>query len=152
MMSQSRVVMMMMYQFYTNTYWCRWWLHSFENDDVVDEENFQWFIDTPVSVPRWYWWCCPLTHLMLLMIKASLSRMMLLKNTLLVKGECWNNVTTKSILIIIWYIIHWINHHCGLIMSATLKGPNPLLRIGHDVIVKSKRRSRPQNISRGPEI
>ena len=31
----------------------------------------------------------------------SLSRMMLLKNTLPVKGECWNNVTTKSILIII---------------------------------------------------
>jgi len=28
-------------------------------------------------------------------------------------------------------------------MSATLKGPNPLLRIGHIVIVKGKRRSRP---------
>jgi hypothetical protein len=33
-------------------------------------------------------------------------------------------------------------------MSATLKGPNPLLRIGHIVIVKGKRRSRLQNISK----
>jgi len=31
---------------------------------------------------------------------------------------CWNNVTAKCILIIIWYIIHWINPHCGLIMLA----------------------------------
>ena len=27
--------------------------------------------------------------------------LMLMKNTLLVKGECWNNVTAKSIIIII---------------------------------------------------
>ena len=59
---------------------------------------------------------------------------------------CWNNVTAKCILIIIWYIIHWINLHCGLIMSAIVKGPNPLLRIGHNVIVIGKRRSRPHNI------
>ena len=32
---------------------------------------------------------------------ADLSRLMLMKDTLLVKGECWNNVTAKSILIII---------------------------------------------------
>ena len=32
---------------------------------------------------------------------ADLSRLMMMKNTLLVKGECWNNVTAKSILIII---------------------------------------------------
>jgi hypothetical protein len=31
-------------------------------------------------------------------------------------------------------------------MSAIVKGPNPLLRIGHNVIVIGKRRSRPQNI------
>jgi hypothetical protein len=35
-------------------------------------------------------------------------------------------------------------------MSATLKGPNSLLRIGHIVIVKGKRKSRPQNISKRP--
>jgi hypothetical protein len=37
-------------------------------------------------------------------------------------------------------------------MLAIVKGPNPLLRIGHNVILKSKRRNQPQNISRGPEI
>ena len=31
-------------------------------------------------------------------------------------------------------------------MSAIVKGPNPLLRIGHNVIVIGKRRSRAQNI------
>ena len=56
-----------------------------------------------------YWWCSPLSPLMLL------------KNTLLVNGECWNNVTAKCILIIIWYIIHWINPHCGLIMLGYCK-------------------------------
>jgi hypothetical protein len=33
-------------------------------------------------------------------------------------------------------------------MSAIVKGPNPLLQIGHNVIVIGKRRSRPQNISK----
>jgi hypothetical protein len=36
-------------------------------------------------------------------------------------------------------------------MSAIVKGPNPLLRIGHNVIVIGKRRSRPQNISKRPQ-
>jgi hypothetical protein len=35
-------------------------------------------------------------------------------------------------------------------MSAIVKGPNPLLRIGHNIIVIGKRRSRPQNISKRP--
>jgi hypothetical protein len=35
-------------------------------------------------------------------------------------------------------------------MSAIVKGPNPLLRIGHYIIVIGKRRSRPQNISKRP--
>jgi hypothetical protein len=35
-------------------------------------------------------------------------------------------------------------------MSAIVKGPNPLLRIGHNIIVTGKRRSRPQNISKRP--
>jgi hypothetical protein len=35
-------------------------------------------------------------------------------------------------------------------MSAIVKGPNPLLQIGHNVIVKGKRRSQPQNISKRP--
>jgi len=51
------------------------------------------------------------------------------------RKTCWNNVTAKCFLIIIWYIIHWINPHCGLIMSAIVKGPNPILRIGHNIIV-----------------
>jgi hypothetical protein len=36
-------------------------------------------------------------------------------------------------------------------MSTIVKGPNPLLRIGHNVIVIAKRRSRPQNISKRPQ-
>ena len=36
-------------------------------------------------------------------------------------------------------------------MSTTLKGPNPLLWIDHIVIVKGKRISRPQNISKRPQ-
>jgi hypothetical protein len=36
-------------------------------------------------------------------------------------------------------------------MSAIVKGPNPLLRIGHNIIVIGKRRSRPQNISKRPQ-
>ena len=35
-------------------------------------------------------------------------------------------------------------------MSAIVKGPNPLLWIGHNVIVKGKRRSRPENILKRP--
>jgi hypothetical protein len=35
-------------------------------------------------------------------------------------------------------------------MSAIVKGPNPLLRIGHNIIVIGKRRSQPQNISKRP--
>jgi hypothetical protein len=35
-------------------------------------------------------------------------------------------------------------------MSAIVKGPNPLLRIGHNIIVIGKRRSRPHNISKRP--
>jgi hypothetical protein len=35
-------------------------------------------------------------------------------------------------------------------MSAIVKGPNPLLRIGHNVIVIGRKRSRPQNISKRP--
>jgi hypothetical protein len=35
-------------------------------------------------------------------------------------------------------------------MSAIVKGPNPLLRIGHNVIVIGKRRSRPHNIFKRP--
>jgi len=33
-------------------------------------------------------------------------------------------------------------------MSAIVKGPNPLLRIGPNIIVIGKRRSQPQNISK----
>jgi hypothetical protein len=36
-------------------------------------------------------------------------------------------------------------------MSAIVKGPNPLLWIGHNVIVIGKRRSRPQNIFKRPQ-
>jgi hypothetical protein len=36
-------------------------------------------------------------------------------------------------------------------MSAIVKGPNPLLRIGHNVIVIGKRRSRPHNIFKRPQ-
>ena len=145
MMSQPRVVMMMMY--YNNSYWCRWWFHSFENDDASDEENFRWFIDTPVSVPRWYWWCCPPN----VVDDKGLSLVWCCcRIPFLLRGECWNNVTAKCTLIIIWYIIHWINPHCGLIMSAIVKGPNPLLWIGHNIIVIGKRRSRPHNISKRP--
>ena len=35
-------------------------------------------------------------------------------------------------------------------MSAIVKGPNPLLCIGHNIIVIGKRRSQPQNISKRP--
>jgi hypothetical protein len=35
-------------------------------------------------------------------------------------------------------------------MSAIVKGPNPLLRILHNIIVIGKRRSRPQNVSKRP--
>jgi hypothetical protein len=35
-------------------------------------------------------------------------------------------------------------------MSAIVKGPNPLLWIGHNVIVIGKRRSHPHNISKRP--
>jgi hypothetical protein len=35
-------------------------------------------------------------------------------------------------------------------MSAIVKGPNPLLRISHNIIVIGKRRSQPQNISKRP--
>jgi hypothetical protein len=35
-------------------------------------------------------------------------------------------------------------------MSAIVKGPNPLLRIGHNVIVIGRKRSRAQNISKRP--
>ena len=122
--------------FYTDTYLCRWWWNSFENDDAADEENFRWFIDTPAK--------------MILMMLSSLSRMMLLKNTLLVKGECWNNVIAKSILIIIWYIIYRINPHCGLIMSVIVLGPNLLLWIGQQTIIIGRIRSRPHKLIRRP--
>jgi hypothetical protein len=36
-------------------------------------------------------------------------------------------------------------------MSAIVKGPNPLLRIGHNVIVIGKRRSRPQIMFKRPQ-
>jgi hypothetical protein len=36
-------------------------------------------------------------------------------------------------------------------MSAIVKGPNPLLRIGHNVIVIGRRKSRPQNILKRPQ-
>jgi hypothetical protein len=36
-------------------------------------------------------------------------------------------------------------------MSAIVKGPNPLLRIGHNVIVIGRKRSRSQNISKRPQ-
>jgi hypothetical protein len=35
-------------------------------------------------------------------------------------------------------------------MSAIVKGPNPLLQSGHNIIVIGKRRSRPENISKRP--
>jgi hypothetical protein len=35
-------------------------------------------------------------------------------------------------------------------MSDIIKGPNPLLRISHNIIVIGKRRSRPDNISKRP--
>jgi len=35
-------------------------------------------------------------------------------------------------------------------MSAIVKGPNPLLQIGHNIIVIGKGRSWPQNISKRP--
>jgi hypothetical protein len=35
-------------------------------------------------------------------------------------------------------------------MSAIVKGPNPLLRIGHNVIVIGRKRSQPQNILKRP--
>jgi hypothetical protein len=35
-------------------------------------------------------------------------------------------------------------------MSAIVKGPNPLLRIGHNAIVIGRKRSWPQNISKRP--
>jgi hypothetical protein len=34
-------------------------------------------------------------------------------------------------------------------MSAIVKGPNPLLPIGHNVIAIGRKRSRPQNIYKG---
>jgi hypothetical protein len=36
-------------------------------------------------------------------------------------------------------------------MSAIVKGPNPFLRIGHNVIVIGRKRSWPQNISKRPQ-
>jgi hypothetical protein len=36
-------------------------------------------------------------------------------------------------------------------MSNIVKGPNPLLRIGHNIIVIGKRRSWPQNILKKPQ-
>jgi hypothetical protein len=36
-------------------------------------------------------------------------------------------------------------------MSAIVKGPNPRLRIGHNVIVIGRKRSRPHNISKRPQ-
>jgi hypothetical protein len=35
-------------------------------------------------------------------------------------------------------------------MLAIVKGPNPLLRIGHNVIVIGRKKSRPQNILKRP--
>jgi hypothetical protein len=35
-------------------------------------------------------------------------------------------------------------------MSAIVKGPNPLLRTGHNVIVIGRKRSRPQNLLKKP--
>jgi hypothetical protein len=35
-------------------------------------------------------------------------------------------------------------------MSAIVKGPNPLLQIGHNVIVIGRKKSRPQNILKRP--
>jgi hypothetical protein len=35
-------------------------------------------------------------------------------------------------------------------MSAIVKRPNPLLRIGHNVIVISRKKSQPHNILKGP--
>ena len=35
-------------------------------------------------------------------------------------------------------------------MSAIVKGPNPLLRIGHNIIVIGRKRSQPQNILKRP--
>jgi hypothetical protein len=35
-------------------------------------------------------------------------------------------------------------------MSAIVKGPNPLLRIGHNIIVIGRKRSRPKNITKRP--
>jgi len=69
----------------------------FENDDAADEESFRWLVNMLANVSRWYWRYCPPDAT----DDADLSRLMLMKNTFLVKGECWNNVTAKSILIII---------------------------------------------------
>ena len=114
-LSQCSTVMcqrsaVMRYHF-IDTYWCRWWWHSFENDDAADEENFRWLVNVLDNCSRWYWRYCPPDAT----DDADLSRLMLMKNTLLVKGERWNNVTAKSILIIIG-----LNPHCGLIMSLLL--------------------------------
>ena len=35
-------------------------------------------------------------------------------------------------------------------MSAIVKGPNPFFRIGHNIIVIGRKRSRPKNISKRP--
>jgi hypothetical protein len=35
-------------------------------------------------------------------------------------------------------------------MSAIIKGPNPVLRIGHNVIVIGRKKSQPQNILKRP--
>ena len=75
-------------------------LHAVNDDDIDDEKNFQWFIDMSVNVPdvddvdalslSLFWWCC-------------------IENTLLVKGECWNIVTSKNILIIIELLSYRLN-------------------------------------------
>ena len=36
-------------------------------------------------------------------------------------------------------------------MSAIVKGPNPLLQIGHNVIVIGRKKSQPQNILKRPQ-
>ena len=49
-----------------------------------------------------------------------------IKNTLIVKGECWNSVTAKSILFIIDLLFIISIPFCGLIMSVIVIDQIPL--------------------------
>ena len=77
------------------------------DDDIDDEKNFWWFIDMPVSVQD-----------VDDVASLSLSNDVVLQNTLLVKGECWNIVTAKSILFIIELLFIRSIPFYGLITSG----------------------------------